>query len=186
MNPQLFNHLMSDGGRDHIMLAFQGAFSTAIHDSLLEMAEKRLARIPCEKSTRKKAFHLVVECLQNLCKYTTTTEPSEDEAQGILLLTLTDEGIRIATGNSVTAPEASILEQKLNALLKQDHSTLRKTYKERLVNGKMTELGGAGLGFIDIARKSGRTLDFDFAPLNNERLFFSLNVKVARDGRHTH
>lgn len=186
MNSQLFNCLIANAAQDQVMLAFHGSFSHAMHDSLLEIAEQRIAKLACGKSVRKRAFHLLIECLQNLYRHADRMPSTDENAEGILLLSVTDEGIRISTGNSVSQKQANDLEQRLNALLQEDQSTLRKTYKERLVNGKMSDLGGAGLGFIDIARKSGRNLDYHFAQLDDERMFFSLNVKVARDGRHTH
>jgi hypothetical protein len=33
---------------------------------------------------------------------------------------------------------------------------------------------------IDIARKSGKKLEYDFDPIDNEYSFFSLNIKVAQ------
>jgi len=43
----------------------------------------------------------------------------------------------------------------------------------------MSDKGGGGLGMIDIARKSGQKLDFNFLPVNNNFSFFSLNIKVS-------
>jgi hypothetical protein len=35
------------------------------------------------------------------------------------------------------------------------------------------------LGIIDIARKSGRKLEYGFVPLDEKNAFFSLNVNVT-------
>ena len=46
-------------------------------------------------------------------------------------------------------------------------------------NGMMSEKGGGGLGMIDIARKSGEKLVYNFTPINEITTFFSLAVKIA-------
>jgi hypothetical protein len=43
----------------------------------------------------------------------------------------------------------------------------------------MSSKGTAGLGMIDIARKSGEKLEYDFQPINDKTTFFSLTVKIA-------
>jgi hypothetical protein len=47
--------------------------------------------------------------------------------------------------------------------------------------GRMSEKGGAGLGFIDIARKSGNKLDYEFKDINGKSTFFIINTKVSRN-----
>ena len=44
----------------------------------------------------------------------------------------------------------------------------------------MSAKGGGGLGMIDIARKSGKKLDYKFDPVDDQFSFFSLNIKVAQ------
>ena len=58
---------------------------------------------------------------------------------------------------------------------------LKSYYKEVLNNGEMSAKGGGGLGMIDIARKSGRKLEYRFDPIDDSFSFFSLHVKVAQN-----
>jgi hypothetical protein len=46
--------------------------------------------------------------------------------------------------------------------------------------GRLSEKGGAGLGFIDIARKTGRKLDFHFLSIDEENSFFILTSTISR------
>ena len=44
----------------------------------------------------------------------------------------------------------------------------------------MSDKGGGGLGMIDIARKSGKKLDFDFHKVDDEYSFYSLNINIPQ------
>ena len=44
----------------------------------------------------------------------------------------------------------------------------------------MSDKGGGGLGMIDIARKSGQKLDFDFQQVDEEFSFYSLNINIPQ------
>ena len=45
----------------------------------------------------------------------------------------------------------------------------------------LTHKGGAGLGFVDMARKSGQKLHFDFEPIDEHFSFFSLKTIISRN-----
>ncbi|MCZ6898904.1 MAG: DUF6272 family protein, partial [Bacteroidetes bacterium] len=44
----------------------------------------------------------------------------------------------------------------------------------------LSEKGGAGLGFVDMARKSGHKLEFGFETMNDEFSFFSLKSVISK------
>jgi len=59
-----------------------------------------------------------------------------------------------------------------------DKEGLKEYYQNSLESSVVSSKGTAGLGMIDIARKSGNKLDFEFLNIDNERSFFCLNVKI--------
>lgn len=50
-----------------------------------------------------------------------------------------------------------------------------------LNNDKISNKGGAGLGLIEMARKSGNKLDFDFSDINDNYSYFYMGTKVLAD-----
>ena len=165
---------------DSVMLAFRGAVSEGLLDALLEIAEQKLLYIGCETKTKKKAFNILVECLQNLSKHANEQGAlANADSNDIIIMLAGKDGIRIATGNKIDKDQCMPLQNRLEHLKKLGKDVIRKEYQEQLVNGKLSEVGGAGLGFIDIARKSGKQMEYCFYPLDEERLFFTFNVKVS-------
>jgi hypothetical protein len=58
---------------------------------------------------------------------------------------------------------------------------LKSLYKEIIKGGSgLTNKGGAGLGFVDMARKSGQKLEYEFEELGEGLSFFSLKTTVPR------
>lgn len=167
---------------DSVMIAFRGDMSENLLNSLLLLAEEKLNRFHLKRPTRKKAFHILVECIQNVHKHAGSSENRSHSTycgNGMIIMTATSQGVRIATGNNISRFTAEELEDRLNQIDQMGPEALRESYKEQLVHGKLSEHGGAGLGFIDIARKSGAKIDYGFAPIDDHRLFFTFNVQVA-------
>jgi hypothetical protein len=69
----------------------------------------------------------------------------------------------------------------LNHINTLDKEGLKELYKTQMREGRLSEKGGAGLGFIDIARKTGRKLDFHFLPIDEENHFFVLTSTISRN-----
>ena len=57
---------------------------------------------------------------------------------------------------------------------------LKDYYKQILNNGEMSLKGGGGLGMIDIARKTGQKLGYNFEQIDEKVSFFSLNIRVSQ------
>ena len=55
---------------------------------------------------------------------------------------------------------------------------LKIKYLAKLNSTKLSDKGGAGLGLMDIARKSGKKLEYDFENISEKISFFSLIVNV--------
>ena len=51
---------------------------------------------------------------------------------------------------------------------------------EMIKSAKLSDKGGAGLGFVDMARKSGNQLDYCFVEMDNDNYFFCLKIKITK------
>ena len=74
--------------------------------------------------------------------------------------------------------EKGVNKKWKNLSEKNESLYLKQLYKTVLTEGKFSAAGGAGLGLIDIGRKSSEPLEYGFIPFNENYSFFSLNVKI--------
>jgi len=170
---------MEDG---NIMLSFKGEVTSDLLTSILQIMESKMESLSEPPKIKKKVYNILVECLQNLYHHIDEddkkTKVNENSA---LFMIKKDEGeYSIMTGNYIMAENVPLLENRLSKINAMDKDQLKQHYKEVLNNGEMSSKGGGGLGMIDIARKSGRKLEYDFFPIDNDHSFFSLNIKVAQ------
>jgi hypothetical protein len=63
----------------------------------------------------------------------------------------------------------------INSLNKEE---LKEHYKNARLNSIISDVGGAGLGFIDMARKSGNKLEYKFYAIDSVLSFFVLRSKI--------
>ena len=58
---------------------------------------------------------------------------------------------------------------------------LKQLHKEKMRETAISDKGGAGLGFIDIARKTGNPLEYHFEPIDENNSFFLLKTIISRN-----
>jgi hypothetical protein len=168
-----------------VLLSYKGEVSFDMVKSLLDIIEGRFEREENNPKIKKKIFNVLVECLQNLCHHVELSEEDVKHiAEGrnaVILLWVEDGCYQVATGNYISNGNIEKLRawlDKINGLSKGD---LRDLYKQVLNNNQFSPKGGGGLGFIDIARKSGQRLHYDFEHVDEEFSFFSFRIQIPKD-----
>lgn len=168
--------------RNNVMLLFKGELTPDLINSILHIVEEKIYRSDTNLKIRKKVFNILVECLQNLYHHNqirnSELETPTDFPAGMVMVAEDDDGYSVMTGNFIAKEIVSTLQKKLEEINNLDREELKALYSKVLGNGEMTAKGGGSLGLIEIARKSGKKLEYGFAPLDNMNKFFSLNVKV--------
>jgi len=163
----------------NLILIYNGEFNQEITKSVLAMAEKNLESIGEDNGIRKKVFNVMVECLQNICKHSDTFEKVE-EKHAVFMIGKEDEGYIITSVNLIHTENVEKLKEKLDHINTLDKDGLKSFYKELLKTAQLSEKGGAGLGFVDIARKSGQRLEYDFKPVDDIYNFFCFKTTITK------
>ncbi len=163
-----------------VKLIYEGEINHDIMKVFTTLTEKGLKAE--EFPGQKKVFNVMVECLQNISKHADCRETIKEEnvGHGIFLISNNKEELTIVTGNTIKKTKEKFLSEKITHINTLSKDELREYYKRMLKESKLSKEGGAGLGFIDIARKTQNILAFDFHPIDDEYSFFIMSAKISK------
>lgn len=166
----------------NIMLSFKGEVTSDLLTSILQIMESKMETLEEPPKIKKKVYNILVECLQNLYHHLDDDDfkTKINEKSALFMIRKVDGEYSIMTGNFIAAENVDMMKGRLDTINEMDKEELKVYYKEVLNNGEMSAKGGGGLGMIDIARKSGKKLEYNFDPIDDNYSFFSLNIKVAQ------
>ncbi|MBI3500611.1 MAG: hypothetical protein HY063_02365 [Bacteroidetes bacterium] len=165
--------------RNHILLSFKGDITSELLTSILQIMESKLDNLQEEPKVKKKVYNVLVECLQNLYHHMDEVDVNTDRTRSaIFMIGKLDNQYTIITGNYIRMENVSGLDNRLQEINALNPDQLKEYYKKVLANGEMSAKGGGGLGMIDIARKTGQKLNYNFMPIDEKYSFFSLNIKI--------
>ena len=149
--------------------------------------KKRLEFDKIPLSTSQEVFSVFVEQMNNMLMYsvekenfTSADNTTEESPKGTFLLGKEGDAFFIQTGNIMRTESVALVKNRIDYLNTLDKKTLRKFYKEQMhSNDNNPESKGAGLGFIEIARRISSKIIYSFIPCGENQTFFTLYVTIG-------
>jgi len=165
--------------RERLLFIFRGEITEKNSLHLLTLLENEMKEDSFNLSGRKRLFMYVLESLQNITKH---GRHSDHSVMPLVSYSKTDDGYAITTGNVITDFQSALLGSKLREVNSLDALETKILYRQILDTPGFSDKGGAGLGLLEMALKTGNRLDFDFIPLGKGFSYFVLSKTVDSSG----
>ena len=169
--------LLSATSIEDLNYIYKGEFSEDIAHYLLLLAEKNIERDKLKGRVKKRVFHILVESVQNITRHQDIIEEKNIQ-KAVFAIQKFRNVYLVTTGNLVKKIKIPYLQQKLETINSMTEDELTQFYKDVLVEDSFTAKGGAGLGLIEIARKSGNKLLYDFKDFDKNYSFFYMHTFI--------
>lgn len=170
--------LFCDTQQDNLEYIYRGEFDISITDNILALAEESM-RISNHKTTiKKRVYFVMVEGLQNITRHQNIEIDDLPVKHGLFVLQRRKYSYFITTGNIVEKQNISTIKQQLDKINMLSTQELNDYYKNSLVEGHFSKKGGAGLGLIEIARKSKGILSYNFTRIKDKYYYFYFLVEI--------
>ena len=167
---------------EQVILSFKGEFSAELLTSILHIMESKMIELSIPMQMKKRVFNVLVECFQNLYHHIDMAPGDKpldaSKNSALVMVKYIDQKIMVLTGNYIPKGSTNDLKRKLILVNELDEKELRELYQQRLLNNSVSQKGTAGLGIIDIARKSKNELGYEFIEVNDEYSFFCLSIVI--------
>ncbi|AUN95320.1 biofilm regulation protein kinase SiaB [Pseudazoarcus pumilus] len=166
--------------RRNILLCFNGPISHGLIEELGNALRSYLTAEQLQPSAVMDVFGVYIELTQNIRHYCRVRGYDEnDAAVTVVVARDVDGGYAVQAGNMVERADGEALLARIEQLAAMDKAALKAAYKEQLRRPRDEgAVSGAGLGLIDVARKSSRPLAATLSDLGGERVFFSVRAVI--------
>jgi hypothetical protein len=149
-------------------------------NEIISQIEERLTSNSIELNAKKKILKIVTEALDNVCKHA-MKYPTQHVSSFICHLDSSNK-LYISTRNLVPSLQVGTLIATIQELNLSNQDELNQLYKDQLKNGKLTNEGFAGLGLIEIARKSTDNIKFtvEYHDIETSNFTFLITVDIKK------
>lgn len=171
------NYLRETG----IIFCYSGYMTEDVLVGLGKAIKQKLTMDDEDKKTAKAVFSIFVEQVQNVIRYSAEKETKDDSTElryGVLTVGREDDKVFVTCGNVIKNADRDRLKENLTAIQKMDKTELKQLWKDTLRGETPEGSKGAGVGFIDIARRARQGFVFDFSEVDDAISFFTLKAFI--------
>ncbi len=167
-----------------VILSYQGLFNFEIIGHLLNSLKDETESRGISIVHYKKILSVMIEALENVFKY---SEYFDKEVSLFptyypkFQLEKIDCNYILLTSNPILNNDVERLIKHINTINHLDKEGLRQLFRNTLTNGQFSAKGGAGLGFIEMAKVTGEKIDYSFDPINERYSYYSCKILISNN-----
>lgn len=184
MLKQKFINLKEKMNESSILLTFAGPLSQEIIEDLGTAIKTFMDTDQAGKGSTYNVFSVFIEQSQNTKNYLAREDFKQEEKlinSGIVTISKEAGKYLVCSGNLIRREDTECLAARIDRLNKMSKDELKAAYKEQIKKARtMDQSKGAGLGLIEISRKSRAAIEYDFLPYEEDEkyLYFVMMVTV--------
>ena len=164
------------------ILSYKGPLSFSTIDLLLSEFKIAAQEHDLSFRTYKKMISIMIEALENITKYSDQFPCNGDEKNGYCpscYINRNTSTIELITRNPVKNQDVETLRTRIDNVNNHDKEELKELYKSTITNGEFSPKGGAGLGFIEMAKTTGNKLEYSFEDMSKEYSLYTFRVVLS-------
>jgi hypothetical protein len=158
---------------DGVIMAYNGEISDELMITLAEILKRRVSDGADPKRSRT-VFAVFMEGVQNLIWHSVgSVRPA-----GMVIISEVESEVTVMCANRIPRRSAANLKQTLEQLALADKDTIRQLYREGMSRTVEYEGPGAGLGLLEIARRSKQPISFAFVDVSEEEVDYFIAARI--------
>lgn len=164
--------------KDNLSFLYNGFIDDEFTEEIIRIVEKNIEKSEEPNAFRNKVSFLIAEAFQNIVKHADIDDKTAANKIGIFTIRNIGNTYYIGSANLIENSNIDYISSKLLEINSSDKDSLKEQYLKIMNNNEFSDKGGAGLGLIQIANKSGNQIEYDFEKIDEKYSLFYLQIKL--------
>lgn len=165
-----------------IFLTYGGFLTQSLIAGMTNALEQEVQHKDMALKISTSIYTIFIELAQNMMNYSKNSLEPQIHSKGLIVVgnSLKGSEYYIISRNVIDETDRDKIESRLQEIKGLDKESLRSLYREKRKNAKDAHSKGAGIGFIEIARRCDK-IDYTFTRLNDNRYYFTFKATISTD-----
>lgn len=147
-------------------------------DQLLMKLKKTDEFIRLQKTTGRRVYAIIVECLENIARHSASSITGLGKLLPVILIRSENDKVIIRSSNPVPVERADTIARQLNRINRMSELELIEFYEDKINRERPEGDNNAGLGFLLMKLKSGNRINYRFISVDRFISTFELEISV--------
>lgn len=177
MNIEYLDNYLSKSGI--IFLSYVGVVSQDLISNMTEILEKEIKENNVDLTMSTNIFTTFIELSQNIMNYG-KHKKNEFEPKGLVLVGCEDNKYYVLSRNLIDKKDKEVIQTRLDKIRNQTNEEIKKEYKLFRKNNAQRHEKGAGIGFLEVAKRCD-SIEYLFheASENKYNFTFKANIRTT-------
>ena len=162
------------------LLDYHGEVDHKKIDQLLKKLKNSKHYVALNKTTARRVYSILVECLENISKHSEKRLPECINYPPYVKVFKNKSKVFIRTGNLVTDEKALHLSNRLDQINQVDDTELNRLFDDMINKVHENKVNTAGLGFMLMKFKSGNPIEYSLFRTDCKMILFEIRIKVNK------
>ena len=165
--------------KEGILMCFNGPFSHSIIEEMGTAIKNHLAAENIARMAVQDVFAVYIEMTQNARNYLIQNSISvEDMGSATILISKRGDCYSVTSGNVIRKQDVEPLVDRVDRINAMDGDALKKAIRQQLRCEIPPGALGAGIGLMEMAKRSNSKLEYSIRDINDRYSFFTLKTMV--------
>jgi hypothetical protein len=171
--------LRNEFDKSGIMMCFNGPFSHSIIEETGKAMRNHLVAENIAQAAVLDVFAVYIELAQNVRNYLSVRSISPLEAMSsIIAIAKQGEKYAVSSGNMILNSDGDVLLTRINEINSMTPEEQKRRYREVLRRDTVPGALGAGLGFLEIAKRTSEKMVCSIRTVDDTYSFFTLTALI--------
>jgi hypothetical protein len=158
------------------VVSIMGQFDQELLLSIINMTDRKLTDLEVGDSFKKKIFHFMVECSQNLLKVEKTGGHSH---KNIFLIGQENDEYIVHLGTALTKKRLAPVLEAINMVNTIEAAEIKKKYLEELASSALINQDFLLLSMLSISKKTKAKINYDLIDIDDESTFLAFKMTMT-------
>jgi hypothetical protein len=165
--------------REGIMICFNGPLSHSIIEEMGTAIKNYLEADAIARMAVQDVFAAYIEMAQNVRNYQMLKKlPPGDIGSATILIAKTEDTYAVTSGNVILNADVEALVSRIELINSLQSDALKKMIRQQLHSETTSCSIGAGIGMMEMAKRSNRNLEYSIRNISEEYSFYTLKVYI--------
>ena len=164
-----------------VFLTYGGFLTQPLIAGMTDALEQEADRNDLSMKVSSDIFTIFIELSQNMMNYSKNKTQSDVEfdSKGLIIVGMDSAktSYYIISRNVIDAEDKSKIEVRLKEVEGLNKEELRALYRERRKSGRDKHTKGAGIGFVEVARRCDQ-VEHEFESIDSDHYYFSVKSTI--------
>lgn len=162
---------------DGILMCFNGPFSHSIIEEIGIAIRNHLAVENLSRMAVQDVFAVYIEMTQNARNYLASrSDSSLDAGSATIVIFRQGETYAVSSGNMILREDGPALRERIERINALPPDRLKVEIRQQLRREIPPGATGAGVGLMEMARRTSRRLEYSFRDMDDAHAFFTLTA----------